>query len=131
MKVLNIIFIVLFIVSAALQYNDPDPYIWIPIYLYAALLCYLAIQGKYKPILYFIGLVVYGAYAIYLFFDKTGVMNWATEHDAENIAQGMKATQPWIEETREFFGLVVVIAALIINMVWLGRKRRESNFSKV
>jgi len=34
----------------------------------------------------------------------------------------MKATKPWIEETREFGGLLILITALIINMVWF-RKR--------
>ena len=123
MKALNIFFIVLFIFSAALQYNDPDPYVWMPIYLYGALLCYLAIKGKYNRVLYIIGFIAYGAYAIGLFFDKTGVFDWIQEHHAENIVQTMKATKPWIEETREFFGLLILIAALLINMIWLRKKK--------
>jgi len=126
MKVLNIFFIVLFLFSAALQYNDPDPYIWMPIYLYGAYLCYLAIRGRYNRTLYITGLIVYGAYALYLFFDKTGVLDWIREHDAENIVQTMKATKPWIEETREFLGLVILMAALVANMIWF-RKYRKSH----
>lgn len=103
MKVLNILFIVLFVLSAALQYNDPDPYIWMPIYLYGALLCFLAVKRRYNPVLYITGLLIYAGYAIYLFFEQNGVWSWAIEHDAENIVQSMKATKPWIEETREFF----------------------------
>ena len=122
MKVFNIIFIIVFIFSAALQYNDPDPYIWVPIYLYGAYLCYQAIYKKYTPVLYIIGLVVYIGYAAYLFFDKQGVLSWAEEHHAESITQTMKATKPWIEETREFGGLLILIVVLVINMVWL-RKR--------
>ena len=122
MKVFNIIFIIVFILSAALQYNDPDPYVWMPIYLYGAYLCYQAIHKKYNPVLYIIGLVVYSAYAIYLFFDKQGVLNWAEEHNAENIAQTMKATKPWIEETREFGGLLILIVVLLINMIWLRKQ---------
>jgi len=123
MKALNIFFIVLFIFSAALQYNDPDPYVWMPIYLYGALLCYLAIKGKYNRLLYIIGFIAYGGYAIGLFFDKTGVFDWIQEHHAENIVQTMKATKPWIEETREFFGLLILIAALLMNMIWLRKKK--------
>jgi len=123
MKIFNIIFIIVFILSAALQYNDPDPYVWMPIYLYGAYLCYQAIHKKYNPVLYIIGLVVYSAYAIYLFFDKQGVLNWAEEHNAENIAQTMKATKPWIEETREFGGLLILIVVLLINMIWLRKQR--------
>lgn len=124
MKVINVVFIVLFIVSAALQYNDPDPYIWMPIYLYAALLCYWATKKIYKPVYYAVGLIVYLGYAIYLFFDKTGVLNWANEHEAESIVQTMKATKPWIEETREFMGLMIVVVALVANMIWLRNNKR-------
>lgn len=126
MRTFNIIFIVLFILFAALQYNDPDPYIWMPIYLYAAFLCYKAIKKSYQPLLYIIGLTVYGAYALYLFFDKTGVLDWAGEHGAENIVQTMKAEKPWIEETREFGGLLIVMIVLLINMFWLRRHRRQN-----
>lgn len=122
MKVLNMFFVLIFILSAALQYNDPDPYLWIPIYLYGAFLCYLAFKNKYNSTLYVIGLVFYIGFAVYLFFDKQGVLSWANEHDAESITQTMKATKPWIEETREFGGLLILITALIINMVWF-RKR--------
>ncbi|MBD0279265.1 MAG: transmembrane 220 family protein [Flavisolibacter sp.] len=123
MRVFNIIFIVVFILFAALQYNDPDPYIWIPIYLYGAWLCYLALKHKYSRVLYLIGFIAYGGYAVYLFFDKTGVWDWATEHHAENIAQTMKATRPWIEETREFGGLLILIIVMLMNMMWLKRNR--------
>lgn len=125
MKVFNIIFFILFIIFAALQYNDPDPYVWMPIYLYAAFLCFRAIQHKYNKPLYYIGLIAYMSYGAWLFFDKAGVLNWAEEHHSESIVQTMQATKPWIEETREFFGLVIVITVLIINMVWLGRKNKS------
>jgi hypothetical protein len=121
MKAFNIIFCVLFIIAAALQYNDPDPYIWVPIYLYSAGLCFLAAREKYFPKAYLIGIVLYLIYAVYLFFDKTGVLNWATDHQAENIAQSMKATKPWIEETREFFGLLIAVIVLFINLVYSKR----------
>jgi len=123
MRILNIFFIVLFVFSAAVQYNDPDPYVWMPIYLYGALLSYLALKGRYTPWMYWIGLIAYFGYAAYLFFDKTGVLNWFTEHNSENIVQTMKATKPWIEETREFFGLMLLIIALVCNMIWFRKKR--------
>jgi len=123
MKVLNIFFIAIFILSAALQYNDPDPLVWMPIYLYAAWLCYKSIKQQYNSRLYYLGLIIYFSYAIYLFFDKDGVLSWGTEHNAENIVQSMKATKPWIEETREFGGLLICILALFLNMRYLsGRK---------
>jgi len=127
MKVFNIVFIILFIFFAALQYNDPDPYIWMPLYLYAAFLCYLALNKKYNRNLYFAGFVVYSAYALYLLFEKNGAVSWIKNHHAENIADTMEATKPWIEETREFFGLTILIAVLIINRRWLKRKNSKVN----
>ena len=109
--------------AAGLQYNDPDPYIWVPIYLFAAWLCYLAVKKKYPAVLYFLAIAICGTYATFLLFDKTGVLSWATEHDAENIAQSMKATRPWIEETREFFGLLIIIAVLIANLIWMKKQK--------
>ena len=125
MKIFNMAFIVIFIIFAALQYNDPDPYIWMPIYLYAAFLCYQAIKHTYNKALYIFGLIAYTGYGIWLFFDKFGVLDWAEEHHSESIVENMKATKPWIEETREFFGLMIVIAVLLINMIWLSKKRKD------
>jgi hypothetical protein len=39
------------------------------------------------------------------FFGRDGVWDWMNKHNAEDIAATMKAEKPWIEETREFFGL--------------------------
>ncbi len=128
MKAFNVVFIVLFLISAALQYNDPDPYVWIPIYLYGAFICYQALQKKFNPVLYFIGFLVYGAYALYLFIDKTGVLNWAMQHNAENIVNSMKATKPWIEETREFGGLIILLVVLLIDFVWFKKRQKRSGF---
>jgi hypothetical protein len=127
MKALNIFFIVLFIFSAALQYNDPDPYVWMPIYLFGALLCYWAMKKKFIPVLYIIGFIAYGGYAIGLIFHKTGVLDWIKEHHAENIVQTMKATKPWIEETREFLGLILLLVALTLNWFWLRKRVRKEN----
>src|SRR4051794_9683508 len=123
MKIFNIVFVVIFVVFAALQYNDPDPYVWMPIYLYAAVLCWFAFRGRYYRKAMLVGVAVYALYGIYLFFAKNGVVDWATQHHAENIAHSMKAGTPWIEETREFFGLCIVSAVLLINYFQSGRRQ--------
>ncbi len=122
MRILNLILSILFVLFAALQYNDPDPWIWIPIYVYAATLCFLAYRGKqYKKAL-IAGILVCLAYAVYLFLDKDGVLSWARDHEAESLVQTMKATKPWIEESREFGGLLIVLLALGINYLKAGKK---------
>jgi hypothetical protein len=126
MKIFNLIFCILFVLFAALQYNDPDPYLWVPIYLYAAVLCWLAFRGKYYPAACLIGIGLYLGYAVYLFFTHDGVWDWITKHDAGNIAESMHAEKPWIEDTREFFGLLILIVVLLIDY----RKGRKVISSK-
>ena len=127
MKVFNIIFCVIFIIFAGLQYNDPDPYVWMPIYLFSALCCGLAAGHRFYPRWYIAGIIIYLVYAVYLFFTKDGVVDWVTQHQAENIAQTMKAGKPWIEDTREFFGLFICIVALAINFFYSRSKTRALN----
>ncbi len=118
MKILNIIFCVLFIISAALQYNDPDPYLWMPIYLVPAWFCWQAAHKKFYPTAYLVVTILLLIYAVYLFVVPDGVVSWASEHHAENIAQSMKATRPWIEQTREFFGLLIILVSILINYIY-------------
>ena len=124
MKIFNILFSILFLIFAALQYNDPDPYIWIPIYLYGAICCWQAAKNKFYPRAYLFGILVLTAYALYLFFTNDGVLDWIQKHHGENIATSMKAETPWIEDTREFFGLLIVIAVILINFFYAKKKKR-------
>ncbi|NDD16308.1 MAG: hypothetical protein EB092_04795 [Chitinophagia bacterium] len=128
MKFFNIFFCIVFILFAAVQYNDPDPYLWIPIYLYPALLCYLKVMQKpIHKLAYWAGFLLFGAYAIYKMFDANGIVDWIQFHNASNIASTMKAEQPWVEESREFFGLVIILIVLGINY---SKKTNLSSASK-
>ena len=124
MKVFNLVFAVLFTVFAALQYNDPDPYIWIPIYMYGAVLCWFAFRGRYYPVAMIWGIAIYALYAIYLFFTSDGVMDWMSMHNAENIAHEMHAATPWIEDTREFFGLCIISFVFLVDIFYVRKKKR-------
>ena len=97
-----------------------------PIYLYGAALCWLAFRNQFYPKLYLVGIIIYGVYAIYLFFAKDGVLDWIQKHNAENIAGTMKATKPWIEETREFFGLLILIIVLLTNYFYSKKRIHKS-----
>ncbi len=130
MKIINGIFILIFLLSAALQYNDPDPLVWMALYLYGAVLCFLALRRSYPLILYVIGLVVYLSYATYLFFADDGVLAWINEHQSENIVQSMKADKPWIEMAREFFGLLILVIALAFNLAAFRRSLRRTSGPK-
>ena len=39
-------------------------------------------------------------------------------------AETMKAQKPWIEESREFFGLLILIGVLVINLIVAKRRKR-------
>jgi hypothetical protein len=121
MKWVNYIFILLFLFSAALQYNDPDPYLWIPIYCWGAWLCWLALKQNFPPILYLLSALFYIGYAAWLFIAPDGVISWMQEHDAESLVQSMKATKPWIEQSREFGGLLILLISLALNW-WMARR---------
>jgi Ca2+/Na+ antiporter len=125
MKAFNLFFCFLFILFAGLQYNDPDPYLWIPIYLYAAVLCWMAFKGKFYPAAYIIGMIGYLGYGVFLFFTNNGVEDWVTKHHAENIAATMQAEKPWIEDTREFFGLLILITVLLINYFYAKKSLKK------
>lgn len=122
MKIFNLVFCLLFIFSAVLQYNDPDPYLWIPIYMYGAVLCWLFFRKKYFPKAYLAGCIIFLAIAVYLFFVKDGVLDWITIHQAEDITATMKANKPWIEDTREFFGLMILFVVLLLNYFYTLKK---------
>ena len=115
MKRFNQLFVFIFILFAVVQYNDPDPYLWVPIYLFPAVLCFLAAREKFYKNAYTGGFIFYSLYAIYKLLDHNGVIDWLRFHNAANIAATMKAEQPWIEESREFFGLAIILIVLFIN----------------
>jgi hypothetical protein len=115
MKLFNYLFVFIFISFAVVQYNDPDPYLWVPIYLFPAALCFLAAREKFYRNAYIGSFIFFSLYAVYKLLDQNGVIDWLRFHDAANIAATMKAEQPWIEESREFFGLVIILIVLFIN----------------
>ncbi|ULQ54029.1 transmembrane 220 family protein [Flavihumibacter fluvii] len=113
--ILNVIFCFSFIGFAYVNINDKDAYLWVTIYMVAAICCGLAAFKLYFPIIYLVAIVFYLAYAIKLFFAKDGVRDWMTKYKSESLVQSMQATKPYIEQAREFFGLLIISAALAIN----------------
>ncbi|MFC3200182.1 transmembrane 220 family protein [Parapedobacter deserti] len=128
MKAFNIICCIVFVASAALQYNDEDPFLWMPLYLYGAWLCYLAAKGRYLWRAYALGIVIYSAFIVYFLVFKQGALDWFQHHPAKDLVKSMKAEKPWIEETREVLGLLILVAVLAIN--WIAAKRRNRRLSR-
>jgi len=117
MKITNLVFSIVFALFALLQYNDPDPYLWIPIYGYACVVCFLNYKNKYDRFTHIAGIIFCLGFGMKQLFVRDGVMDWFNKHDSENLVQSMKATKPWIENTREFGGLMIILLVLLINMI--------------
>ena len=108
MRITNIVLTILFVIFAAVQYNDPDPWLWIGIYLFMALLSGLAAAKIYPSWILrgaMLGCLIGLAMLLPDFID------WLST-GAESITQSMKAEKPHIELTREFLGLVICALTL-------------------
>jgi uncharacterized membrane protein YfcA len=117
LSILNVVFCISFVWFAYLNLNDKDSWLWVSIYMAAAILCGLAVFKYFYPSIYIGAISFYLVYATVLFFAKDGVRDWITKYQMQHIAQTMQATKPYIEKTREFFGLLIVSAALGIDLL--------------
>ncbi len=113
--IVNIIFSLLFLSFAYFNLNDSDGWLWVVIYLITASICALAAAKKWYPKITLGYIVILLFYAGYFFISKDGVMDWIREYNTPSITESMQATKPYIEKTREFFGLLIAIAALAVN----------------
>jgi hypothetical protein len=112
---LNVLFCIAFLGFAWVNLNDKDAWLWVSIYVAAAACCGLAVFNHFYPAIYAALMGFYLVYAFILFFAKDGVRDWILKYNKPSIAESMQATKPYIEKTREFFGLLIITGALLIN----------------
>lgn len=105
MKITGLIASIIFILFAAVQYNDPDPLIWITIYSYAAVVSFLVFRGIYVIPALFAGAAFYLAGSLLYFPDSTS--SWIYE-EWHNESISMKT--PEMELARESFGMMICFA---------------------
>jgi hypothetical protein len=92
----------LFLLFCYWQWNDPDPGIWISIYGFAAVMCGLAAFNRfYIPLLIFASVV---GFIGSLYFFPNSVFEWIRQ-EWQQADLSMKTVE--MEETREFFGLLI------------------------
>ena len=119
-KVVNFLLAVMFLVFAYLQLNDPDPIVWIPIYGVMAIVCVLA-MFQYYPRAVLFSLVIF--YTLYSFFYIPGVKEWLAQDDKSQLFSNVaKMEHPFIEESREFLGLMINVAVLVVYLI-ISRKK--------
>lgn len=112
---LNILFFIAFLGFAYVNLNDPDAWLWVSIYMAVAICCGLVVFKIYFPLLWLGLTAFYLVYAAILFFVKDGVLDWIRKYKKPSLVETMQATKPYIEQTREFFGLLIIAGALLIN----------------
>ena len=109
-KIFNIICFLLFTLFAVVQLNDPDPILWVVIYLSVGIVCLISnhiLIPKVLISLFVIGLAIYAAMHFNLFLD------WLYTENKSEIFGEMIYEKPYLEASREFIGLCLAILALL------------------
>ncbi|HEY9047386.1 MAG TPA: transmembrane 220 family protein [Ohtaekwangia sp.] len=112
MRVVNFLLAIMFLGFSFLQLNDPDPVIWILIYGVMAVTCIMAMFEYYSPKVLLALIVIYSAYSLLYI---PGVIDWLkSDNPSELFSDVAKMAHPYIEESREFLGLLICIAVLLM-----------------
>jgi hypothetical protein len=120
MKAVNLLLALMFVVFAYLQINDPDPIVWILIYGSMAVICVLAAFRITPRIIMGVMLLAFIGYS-FVFFD--GVKEWFGQPDKSVLFDDvLKMQYPYIEESREFLGLMICVTVLAIHLLLSLRK---------
>lgn len=123
MRIVNLVLAVMFILFAFVQVNDPDPVIWILIYGLVAATCVMAAYDYYLPKVLVVMAVALAAYAVFYF---PGLQEWLQHKDKvklfDNIA---KMEFSYIEESREFLGLTICVAVILMHLYRSRTSRRK------
>ena len=120
MKILYAILSIILLSFVIVQYNDPDPFLWIPIYGYGAVILALAAWGIYHKWATLTGIIGYAIGIIYLF---PSVIEWMEKEHGNNLMQRMANSKMYIEETRECGGLIIAMIFLLFSFIQHRRNR--------
>jgi hypothetical protein len=101
----------IFIVMAALQLNDPDPLYWFAVYAAVAVVAAAAVVGRDLPRF---ALVTLGAVTAGALIAAPGFIDYLQSGTWGSIAEHMNDEEPYIEQGREFVGLLIAAAALLL-----------------
>ena len=118
-KSLKIFLAIIFALFTYFQFNDPDPLLWISIYGILTILCFVTAFTEIPKFIYWFAYLGLGIYSVILIPE---ILNWVNK-GMPSIVSEMKAEEPHIEYTREFFGLVISLATVFF--IQKMNKRKE------
>ena len=108
-RILSIIFFIIFAAFAYLQLNDPDPAKWVIVYGVVAIVSLLRAFKVYHKGIFLILIISLAAMAC---FYVPGFIEYLAQPNKNEIVGEMVYKKPYIEETREFIGLIMAMGAL-------------------
>jgi hypothetical protein len=119
----NVLMMLMFLLAAIAQYNDPDPIPWIVIYTLASVACALELTGRSRWI---VPGMIAAAAGVWAALHAPG----ALAHDVRmaDLFTDARMMNPGVEEARETIGLLLV-AAWMAGLAWAARRRaRRAQF---
>ncbi len=100
---------------AAIQMNDPDPLLWLTVYLAIAVVPASRIFGMRLPVPF--GIVV-GLVSAALLLSFPGFVDYMRSGDYASLTGGMSAEKPYVESAREFLGTAIGAVCLLFYRRW-------------
>ena len=107
-KAISAVLALLFLLFAIFQLNDPDWFTWMILYGYVSVVAAMAVFGKYNPAFLLPGIAIFG---LYFFYQIPSVFTWFSSDDS--LITGMSPDKMYVEESREAFGLLMGLSALV------------------
>jgi hypothetical protein len=112
----------MFLAFTLVQFNDPDPLLWILIYGSMSAVCAMAAFKLYFPKIMMVQGVLYLVYCVLLW---PGVSRWfSSDNKAMLFDDIAKMQNLYIEESREFLGLVICLVVLALYL-WLSLRKKQ------
>jgi membrane-anchored glycerophosphoryl diester phosphodiesterase (GDPDase) len=99
---------------AFVQLNDPDPIHWVTLYGIVALVSLVSNFRKVPKLLIYILTIILLVYAGFHF---NYFMDYLQIEDKNEIFGKMVYEKPYLEGSREFFGLILAAGALLFQLI--------------
>lgn len=112
-RIVNVLLALLFGLFSFFQINDPDAGSWVVLYGFVAIMSALAVFNRYYLVLLIPGIAIFGLYFLYL---TPSILDWFQSDDGL-VGVQMSDAKPYIERTREAFGLLMGLAVLVFHLV--------------
>ncbi len=120
MKWANYLMAALFVFGAAVQLNDPDPLWWVVIYLAAAAVCTLVARGILHlapPIIVAAACALWSLSLAPSVVAKVPFLDMFSAWEMRDVG---------IEQSREMYGLLIIALWMIVDAVYIFKRRRST-----